>query len=233
MPNPVLINNVDHHDLTVAVVHDAAYGDAVNQVLLFPNEFEAAQRDYPILFRRDDRGGTYAVALLGLDADDNLFLGSDGVWSASYVPAVRQRGPFASDPSGEGVRIDLDDPRVRHDGSGEPLYLRHGGTAPYLAHVEAVLSVIREGQAINAPLFAAWEAAGLLRPTTIDVDLGDGQTCAIADILVIADDRLDALDADTLATLHRSGALRAAFMASASLDNIPRLIERRQRRHAA
>ena len=40
-----------------AVAHGQAHGDAVNQALLFPNEFEAAQRDYPILFRRDDRGG--------------------------------------------------------------------------------------------------------------------------------------------------------------------------------
>lgn len=231
MSDPVLLNNVDHHDLTVAPVHGAAHGDAVNQVLLFPNEFEAAQRDYPILFRRDGRGGIYAVALLGLDTDDNLFLSDDGSWSASYVPAVRQRGPFAPGTGGEGVRIDLADARVARGGAGEPLYLRHGGTAPYLAHIEAVLDVIREGQSINAPLFAAWEAAGLLRPTTIEVDLGDGQRCAIADILVIADDRLDALDAATLATLHQSGALRAAFMASASLDNIPRLIERRQRRH--
>jgi len=61
-------------------------------VLLFPNEFEAAQRDYPILFRRDDRGGVYGVALLGLDLDNNLFLDDDGGWHASYVPAVRQRG---------------------------------------------------------------------------------------------------------------------------------------------
>lgn len=228
---PVPINNVDHHDLTVLVAHGAAHGDAVNQVLLFPNEFEAAQRDYPILFRRDDRGGVYAVALLGLDPDDNLFLGDDGGWHASYVPAVRQRGPFLRDRDSGGVTLDLDDPRVSRGGDGNPLYLPQGGTAPYLAHVETVLDVIHEGQQINAPLFAAWQAADLLRPTTIELDLGDGQSCAITDILVIADDALDALTAEQLATLHGSGALRAAFMASASLDNIPRLIDRRQQRH--
>jgi hypothetical protein len=229
MPHVVTLNNVDHQDLTVAVAHGAAHGDAVNQVLLFPNEFEAAQRDYPILFRRDDRGGFYAVALLGLDRDDNLFLTPDGQWQASYVPAVRQRGPFGPTADGQGVQLDLDDPRVGP--GGEPLYLPQGGTAPYLTHIEAVLSVIREGQAINAPLFAAWEAAQLLRPTTIEIDLGDGQTCAIEGIFVIPEDRIDALDADALATLHRSGALRAAFMALASLDNMPRLIERRRQRH--
>ena len=200
-------------------------------MLLFPNEFEAAQRDYPILFRRDDRGGIYAVALLGLDPDDNLFLGDDGGWHASYVPAVRQRGPFARLSESGGVTLDLDDPRVARGGDGNALYLPEGGTAPYLAHIETVLDVIYEGQQINAPLFAAWQAAELLRPTNIELDLGDGQSCAITDILVIADDALDALTAEQLAMLHASGALRAAFMASASLDNIPRLIDRRQQRH--
>ncbi|KQM28549.1 MULTISPECIES: SapC family protein [unclassified Sphingomonas] len=228
---PVSLNNVDHHDLTVRVAHGADHGDAVNQVLLFPNEFEAAQRDYPILFRRDDRGGLYAVALLGLDPDDNLFLGDSGEWQASYVPAVRQRGPFGRDRDSGGLTIDLSDPRVSRGDDGNPLYLPHGGTAPYLAHVEGVLDVIHEGQQINAPLFAAWQAADLLRPTNIELDLGDGQSCTITDILVVADDALDALTADQLAALHVSGALRAAFMASASLDNIPRLIDRRQQRH--
>jgi|GEM_PF-6943301 len=57
-----------------------------------------------------------------------------------------------------------------------------------------------------------------------------GPSCTITDILVVADDALDASTVEQLATLHGSGALQAAFMASASLDNIPRLIDRRQRR---
>ncbi|MEP9400474.1 SapC family protein [Sphingomonas sp. VNH70] len=230
MPNHVALDNIAHHDLTVAPVHGAAYGDGVNQVLLLPPEFEAAQRDYPILLRRAVGGDLYAVALLGFAQDDNLFL-SDGGWDASYVPAVRRRGPFASGP--DGVQVDLDDPRVARGGGGEPLYRAHGGTAPYLAHIEGVLDVVATGRRIAPSLYAAWDAAGLLRPTAIDVELGDGETMVIEDVLIVAEDRLAALDGQVLADLHRSGALRAAYMVAASLDNIARLIARHQRRTAA
>ena len=36
----VLLNNVDHRDLRVAVGHHARYGDAINQTRVFPAEFE-------------------------------------------------------------------------------------------------------------------------------------------------------------------------------------------------
>lgn len=230
MPNYVALDNIDHHDLTVMPAHGAAYGDAINQELLLPPEFEAAQRDYPILLRRAPGGDLYAVALLGFAPDENLFL-TDDRWDAGYVPALRRRGPFVT-RSG-GVQIDLDDPRVTRGGSGERLYREHGGTGFYLGYIEAVLGVIAHGRQVAPALYAAWDAAGLLRPTALDVELGDGETLEIDEVLVIAEDRLAALDAATLETLHRSGALRAAFMVAASLDNINRLIERHQRRMRA
>ncbi|HWU95850.1 MAG TPA: SapC family protein, partial [Sphingomonas sp.] len=53
MTRPVALDNVAHADLRVALRHGAAYGDAVNQTLVFPTEFAEAQREFPILFRRD------------------------------------------------------------------------------------------------------------------------------------------------------------------------------------
>uniref|UniRef100_UPI0025F8E060 SapC family protein n=1 Tax=uncultured Caulobacter sp. TaxID=158749 RepID=UPI0025F8E060 len=92
--NRVLLNNVDHADLRVIVSYGVAYGDALNQVLVLPTEFEAVQREYPILIRKDAAGAWQAVALLGLDRDENLFLDETG-WNARYVPAVQRRGPFS------------------------------------------------------------------------------------------------------------------------------------------
>ena len=36
MTNNVLLNNVDHQDLKIDTRHGAAFGDAINQVLIFP-----------------------------------------------------------------------------------------------------------------------------------------------------------------------------------------------------
>lgn len=45
MTDIVLLNNIDHAQLRVAQGYGAAFGDAVNQALVFPTEFEALQRD--------------------------------------------------------------------------------------------------------------------------------------------------------------------------------------------
>ncbi len=93
MTNIVLLDTIAHADLRVATGYAAGFGDAVNQCVVFPTEFDAVQREYPILFRRDAAGAFYAVALLGLDRDENLFLDQGG-WSARHIPVLHQRGPF-------------------------------------------------------------------------------------------------------------------------------------------
>lgn len=228
MTDRVPLDNIDHADLTVAIRYGADLGDAVNQMLVFPTEFEQVQREYPIVFRQQD-SAFYAVALLGLDLNENLFLRGDR-WQARYVPAIRQRGPFGR--TDDTIQIDRDDPRVG-TGDGEPLFLRHGGQAPYLQHIARVLDVVAEGQRSMAPTFAALAEAGLLHPTQIAIDLGDGQSYVVPDIHVVAQDRLAALDGATLQRLSQSGVLRIAYMAAASLENINHLIALRQERDAS
>lgn len=231
----VKLDNIDHADLRVAIRHGAAFGDAVNQCLVFPTEFEQAQREYPILFRHDADAGWYAVALTGLDRDENLFLDGD-TWAARYVPAVRQRGPFSGQADapldgGAAIFVDLADPRVG-DPAGEVLFLRHGGTAPYLHHVGNVLDALRRGQASAAPTYAALVAHDLLKPVALDVEIDDGLGYRIDGVHAIDGERLAALGGDALDRLHRGGVLRAAIMAAASLDNVARLIELKRRKAA-
>ena len=219
----VPLDNVDHHDLTVAIRAGAAWGDAADRLPVFPSEFEDAQREFPILFRRD-ADAIRAVVLLGLRGA-NLFLAGDR-WTTRYVPAVQRRGPFSMAPhdaDGEMViHVDLGDPRVGAP-DGVPVFLPHGGDGPYLRHVTDALRVIDAGadeeRAINGEL----DAAGLLRPV-------DAALEAAAGLMAIDVAALAALPAATLERLHRTGALRAAIMAGSSLGNVARLVE--WQRHA-
>ena len=158
--NSVQLNNVDHHALRVTRRYSAEFGHSVNQLLLVPSEFEEAQRDYPILFRRDSEGEFQAVALLGLDRGENLFL-QDERWSARYLPATIRHGPFflgaANDDSDTALAtfIDLEDPRVGH-GEGEPLFRPLGGNTPFLDEVIAALRTVRDGLAQARAMFATF-----------------------------------------------------------------------------
>jgi hypothetical protein len=237
MMNRVLLNNVEHGDLRVDARHGAELGDNINQVLIFPTEFEDVQREYPIFLRKDANGDYQAVALLGLDRDENLFLDATG-WRARYVPAVQQRGPFsialqerpgaAPEPM---IHIDLDHPRVGRT-DGEPLFLPEGGNAPYLKHVSRVLGVIYDGLEVGKPLYAALEDLSLIEPVAVEIKLSDREAYDLPDVYTIAHDRLMALQGPDLERLHQSGLLRAAYAVLSSMGNVARLIELKNRKLA-
>lgn len=227
----MLLNNLDHAALRVVTRHGPEYGDAVNQVLVFPNEFDALQREYPILFRRDARGELQAVALLGLDRDENLYLQA-GRWNARYVPASLQRGPFsiaAGDDAEPMIHIDLDHPRVSLD-EGEPLFLPAGGHAPYLQQVTRLLATLYDGLEISRPFFAGLERFGLIEPVKLELKLDERITYDIPGVFTVSQGRLAGLDGPALAELNASGLLRAAYAVVSSLGNMPWLLDAKRRK---
>jgi hypothetical protein len=233
--NPVQINNIDHANLRVSPKAGAEFGDAANQALVFPAEFEELQREFAIIFRRRETG-LQAYALLGLDRDENLFLSGDR-WTSRYVPASHRRGPFSigmvrgsADPaSGEPmIHVDMDDPRVG-DGEGLPLFLEHGGNAPYLDHISGVLRLLYQEMESAPAFYAALDEAGLLTPVTLTIDVSEDRRYTVPDVLVVDVERLAALTGEPLERLHRSGMLRLAILAMASLGNVQQLIARKQK----
>lgn len=231
-----VLNNIDHADLRVKLERSAAYGDAVNQAVVFPTEFEALQREYVILFRRDAAGSWRSTALLGLDAEENLFL-EDDRWDAHYVPALMQRGPFSvgmprpGEPGEPMIHIDTDHPRVTR-GEGAPLFLEHGGNSPYIELIASVLQTIFIGDQASPAMFAAFEATDLLEAVTLDIELSGGRRYKIPDCYTINAERLAQLDGAALAALHRNDFLRCAVWQQSSLANLNRLVARKERREA-
>jgi hypothetical protein len=228
------LDNVDHADLRVAVRAGAGFGDHANLLPIMPLEFEEAQRELPIVFRRGGGGGIRAFVLLGLDAGENLFLDGDQ-WTTRFVPAIQRRGPFALAKDEDGapvVQVDADDPRVGA-ADGLPLFRDHGGDAPYLEHVRAALTLLAEGAQTERAIHADLEAAGLLRGVTLRIDLGDAGGYELTDLLTIEQAALAALSGAALERLHANGLLRAATMAAASLGNMERLIELKTLKAAA
>ncbi len=239
MANRSLLSNVEHHDLKFTARWGAAFGDSVNQMLVLPTEFEDAQREYPIFFRRDEQGEYHAVVLLGFDREENLFVGDDG-WTTRYVPAVQRRGPFLIGGQAEAVdgapgqpliHVDLDDPRVGvHE--AEPLFLPHGGHAPALNRVSEALRTLHSGMAAKAAMFAAFEDLQLIEKVAAEVTLNDQKTYHLTSFHTLDEERFAALSGDALDRLHRAGFLRLAVFAISSLRNMGRLIELKNRKLA-
>lgn len=232
MVNAHRLNNIDHGDLRVASGHSAAFGDSVNQSIVFPTEYDQVQREYVILIQKIEADEYQSVALLGLDRDENLFL-ENGGWNARYVPAMHQRGPFMigfQDIEVDGhtqrepmIHIDLDHPRIDAT-NGVPVFLPNGGNSPYLKHVMSVLQTIHEGSGMMQPMFAAFDALGLLESAAIEISLSETEHYKLEDYYVISRSRLAALDGDALHALNQANYLTAAISIMGSLGNAQHLI---------
>ncbi|MBB1061197.1 SapC family protein [Marilutibacter spongiae] len=234
-----LLNNVTHKDLRVATGFGPEFGDDVGMVPAFPSEFAELQREYPIFLKKGPGEGEWqSVALLGFEQRENLFL-RDGRWNASYLPGAAAKGPFLigfqeQRVDGEAimepvVHVDVEHPRVGRD-EGEPLFLPQGGNTPYLEHVAGILRGIHDGNRFGQRMFAALDAAGLLEPVGLDVQLDAQHRVAVGGLHGIARERLASLDAPALFELNRAGYLEGAYLMLASLHNVRRLMAEKQRR---
>jgi len=239
MTKHVMLNNIAHKDLRVITRHGAAFGENVGTVMTVPTEFADVQREYPIFFRKDASTGEFmSVALLGFAKDENLFLDEHG-WNAAYVPGVFARGPFligfqerqeGGDVQKEPViHVDLDNPRVSKT-EGEAVFLPQGGNSRYLDRIASILNGINLGLSVSKAMFAAFAAADLIEPVKLEIKLTSDQQYDLLGLHTINQQKLAALDAETLHKLHRSGFLQGAFLVAASLNNVQRLIELKGRR---
>jgi len=229
-----VLKSEKHRQMRVKTGYGAALGDAVMYAMTYPMEFRDIQSCYPILFTKDpNTGGFFAVALLGFEADQNLFLQADG-WDAAYVPALVQRQPFLIAKGGEGdakppvVSLDLDHPRVTQD-EGEALFDSGGEPSEFLKQKIALLDKLHRGLQHGSGFISTLLQHELLEQIALDIAFNDGSKKTLQGFYCIAEERLYQLKGDVLEALNQAGYLQPVFMAVASLSRVRDLIERRNR----
>ena len=223
-----------HRQLRIKTGYGAALGDAVMYAMTYPMEFRDIQSCYPILFTKDpNTGGFFAAAVLGFEADQNLFLQDDG-WDASYVPAILRRQPFLIATGGDGgnenpvVSLDLNHPRVSQD-EGEAMFDSNGNPTEFLNRKIALLDKLHHGLQHGNGFVDTLLKHELLEQITLDIAFNDGSKKSVQGFYTIAEERLYQLQGDVLELLNQAGYLQPVFMAVASMSRMRDIIERRNR----
>ncbi len=239
MARHVLLNNIEHKDLKILTGYSAEFGNNVNTVLTFPTEYADIQREYPIFFKKEESGYFQSIVLLGLEKGENLFLDSNG-WSASYVPGAIAREPFLigfqeqqlqESPIREPVvHVDLDSPRISWTDEGDAVFLKHGGNSPYLEKIIQILKGIHQGLVMGRAMSAAFQEFGLFEPVNLQVEVNETDRFTLNGLYTINKDLLLQLNGEALGKLNRSGFLEGAYLAVASLTNVSKLIDIKNRR---
>lgn len=224
------LDSVSHADVRLKVARGADAGDPLGQIGVYAEEFALVQREYPILFTRDEDDVLQPVAILGLTAEENLFAGEKG-WNARYIPALVRRGPLmigrgqSDDPA---VHIDMAHARLANEGDeGFPLFLEHGGHAPALLDAIEALQLIHRGEGARSTMTELFEQHELVKPLPISISVDDTTTIQFENFSAILPEAIAGLSADALGELNRAGMLVPAIMAAHSLGNINALADRR------
>ncbi|MEP4149426.1 MAG: SapC family protein [Halioglobus sp.] len=228
-----ILNNVDHKNLRVLTQPSAYPGNNIMCVLAMPSEFRDLQAEYPIFLHKDEASGRFLpMAMLGLEKNENLYLGDKG-WNAAYLPLMIARGPFliGFQESGSGterqkkmvISIDVDDSRVS-ESAGEPLFQPFGGNSNYTDHIAEVLQRIDQGQAEIQQFCEALQRHDLIEPFSLDIKLDNDVQHKMEGFYTLNEEKLAALDGDTLSEFSRAGILQAAYMILASFSSIRNLV---------
>lgn len=187
-------------------------------------EVTVALRWMPVAFGLHD-GRASLLGLMGLSADENLFINQQGQWRGSYIPAVFRAVPFGTALSESGEQTVIVDPDGGYfsQTSGTPLFDEAGQATEFLSKMLGFLKSVHDNQAATDHALQAILAADLLAPWDLALTMPDGQPRTLAGLHRIDTARFDALDAAAVAALHQSGALTLIYGHLFSLSNVAAL----------
>ena len=206
-----------------------------NAIPISHSEFQAAARDYPIVFTTGDGGKTFAaVAVLGVSAGENLFYEGAAWAQKSYVPAYARRYPFcmARIKVNQAERKDrlICVEKARLDDAGEAMFDAEGKPTEKWGTLERLLSEYEADLERGRDLCALLADYGLLEPFTMQATPKGGAALQVTGMHRVSEKKLEELNAAQLKNLLRRGAMARIYMHLLSLQNFARLVERRAAR---
>lgn len=149
--------------------------------------------------------GFMAVALLGIEQRQNLYVHADGRWLGNYVPASLRGYPFTLLPDEQGQRVLCIDADQLIDAAdvGQPLFDENGQPSATVAKQLDFQQHCDANRQHTQLAVDALQQAGVLQPWPLEISRGEGETPKRIEGLYRIDEKaLNTLDADTYATLQ-------------------------------
>ena len=206
--------------------HGHAFAAKAQTIPVGLGEFEAAARTYPILYTTGPN--PVPVALVGLDASGNLFVGPDGKWRVdTYIPAYVRCFPFVliDDPTSGSTFIGMEanSPALSMN-VGDRLF-EDGKPTPLLNDAIGLCTTVRDNIAAASAMARALAAEGLLEDEEAHVTFTGGGDLHIRGFQLLRADRLDGVSDATFLEWRRRGWLGAIYAQLYSSAQWGRLIE--------
>ena len=232
----VPVNKARHEGKKIKQVQGFGFAADFHIASIMVHEFARASSLYPVVFLEDKEQDSFRpVVLMGMDAGENLFVGADGKWQASYVPAIIRRYPFALASAGEEGKYTVcidEGSELISETEGVPLFNEQGEPAEALENVKRYLGELQQMDAFTNEFCKYMVAHNMLTPLNMRVQQAD-QVKNINGCYVINEERLNGLSVDGFMELRDKRYLPAVYAHLLSLAQIERLMTLKEDRLAA
>lgn len=231
MANSVPITKKDHKKITVSNERNLAHVAKQHLVPVHVREFAKVATCYPIILIKDPQSENYrTVAMLGLEADENLYYSKD-LWNAIYVPQALSIYPFALGPDPKKEKtltatIDLDSEFVGKD-KENALFDKKGEETEYYKGVQDMLNSLYENQVISNRFVKELVDNDLLVELSLDVNLSNGSKKNLVGIYGIDERKLQKLSDEKVLDFNKRGLFLPIHAMLTSVGQINRLAQLR------
>lgn len=220
------INKNAHANYKVKAIDNFNFASKFHIASVMVHEFVRAASVYPIVFLEDQEQDEFRpVTLLSLDAGENLFVGKDGKWQASYVPAIIRRYPFAlakmPEQDNYTVCIDEDSEYVGTE-DGQPLFNEAGEPTEVIENVKRYLGELQQMEAFTKEFCHFLSENNLFTPLNMRVRALD-QIKNVKGCYVINEERLNNLSDSKFLDIKAKRYLAPIYAHLTSLSQIERL----------
>lgn len=232
----VPVNKARHASKKIKQVEGFGFASQFHIASIMVHEFARASAIYPVVFLEDKAKDEFRpVVLMGMDSGENLFVDANGKWSASYVPAIIRRYPFALASTGEEgqftVCIDEGSDLVSET-EGSPLFDDKGEPAESLENVKRYLGELQQMDVFTRDFCKYFSEHNLFTPLNMRVRQAD-QVKNINGCYVVNEERLNNLSNDRFVEMREKRYLPAVYAHLVSLAQIERLMMLKDERSKA
>ena len=224
--NIVPVTKDNHGDMKLKELSDFNFAKELNVASIMVHEFSKAASIYPIVFIEDKEKDQFrAVTLLGLEVGENLFV-KDGKWSASYVPAIIRRYPFAlarTDDS-EKFTICIDQEcELINKKEGEAIFDKDGESSKLIEKVKHYLGELQQMEQFTDKFSKFLKENNMFTPLNMKVRFKD-EIKSINGAYVVNEDRLSTLSDEKYLEFRKNQYIPAIYAHLGSLSQIERLL---------
>ncbi len=227
----VPLNKEVHGELYIEGIEGYTHTKETNSIYIAAIEFLQVSREYPIVFAKGADDVVFPVALLGLEKNKNLFVDSNGAWTASYIPAYVRRYPFilaTADDKKDNFAVCIDEsfPGFNTAKEGKALFDDKGEQNDILNQAVDFLKDYQTHVQLTTRFCENLSKLDILEPMQANIERATGEKTSLGGFMGVNREKLKALKPAKLAELLKSDQMELIFAHLASLSNLNALMKR-------